>query len=714
MENIYLSFIWHMHQPYYKNLYNGEYLLPWVLLHGTKDYYDMPFLLKEFDGIRQNFNFVPSLLLQLLDYEDLKVKDTYLEIFKKKPKDLSEQEKEFLLLNFFNANWDNMIRPFPRYYELLQKRGFYCPKDHIKDVIRYFTYEDLQDIQMLFFLVWIDPSFYDRYDDLKYLKSKGKGFSEEDKHVLENIQKDILKGIIPLCKELSLNGTIELSTSPFYHPIIPLLIDNRIAREAMPDCSLPEKLFASPEDASAQIGKAKDFFYKIFQFNSKGMWPPEGSVSNDALQLYMEHGIEWVATDEEILYRSLSQEIRRDNEGFLVNPDILYRPYRFEKSGKEINIIFRDKYLSDLISFHYFKSDPKDAAMDLIRRIKRIGESVKGRIQKPLVAIVMDGENAWEGYRNDGIDFFKYLYDGILKEKSIVCQTVSEILKDSKDAGRLSNCFAGSWISNNFSIWIGHTEDNTSWSLLSEAREFLELKDPQALNQNAWESLYIAEGSDWNWWYGDEHSSENDEMFDFLFRENLSNIYRFLGEEPPEKLSIPVITKDREVKPTREPVNFIHPKIDGQASNYFEWMGSGFMEGKGHGVAMHDSVLLMKGFYFGFDERSLYMRVDIDRSFILNINEISFEITIACNNTFEFVYHVKDGIIEGSLPLKAAFSEVLEAEVALESLGVKPGDKINIWTSLKIKEMLVDRIPVRGYLTVKVPSENFEMEMWYV
>jgi len=240
------------------------------------------------------------------------------------------------------------------------------------------------------------------------------------------------------------------------------------------------------------------------------------------------------------------------------------------------------------------------------------------------------------------------------------------------------------------------------------------VKDPDGLNQKAWESLYIAEGSDWNWWYGDEHSSDSDEIFDFLFRENLSNIYRFLGEEPPVKLSIPVILKDREVKPTREPVNFIHPKIDGGVSNYFEWMGAGFLEGRGHGAAMHDSVLLMKGFYFGFDERSLYMRVDIDKSFIQNINDLSFEITIAGKSTFESAYHVKRGLIESPLPIKATFSDILEMKVDFESLGVKAGDKINIWSSLKIKEMLVDRIPVRGYLTIKVPSENFEMEMWYV
>lgn len=720
MDTIYLSFVWHMHQPYYKNLYTGEYLLPWVLLHGTKDYFDMPYLLKDFKGLKQNFNLVPSLLLQLIDYEELDVKDKYVEIFKKTPKDLTDSEKIYLLMNFFNAHWDNMIKPFPRYFELLRKRGFYYPKEDINKIRSYFTDEDFRDIQVLFFLSWIDPLFYEMYDSLKYLKTKGRGFSEEDKKIVADVQKGILKGIIPLYKELAMDGAIELSTSPFYHPIMPLLIDNRVAREAMPDVRLPEKIFSKPEDASAQLKKARDLFYKVFQFNSRGIWPPEGSVSDDALALYMEHGVEWLATDEEILFRSLNLECRRDGNGFLLSPEILYKPYVYERDDKQIHVIFRDKTLSDLISFHYSKSDPKDAAMDLINRVKKIGKSVAGSIHKPLITIVMDGENAWESYTNDGRDFFQYLYEGLLREEVIVCPTVSEYLEDAKDIGSFHHCFAGSWIAHNFSIWIGHVEDNTSWSLLTETRDFLGEADPDKSNHDAWESIYIAEGSDWNWWYGDEHASENDEIFDFLFRENLSNVYRFLGKEPPEKLNIPIILEDREVKPVREPANFLQPKIDGNVTNYFEWIGSGLMEGKGHGVAMHDSVLLIKGLYYGFNERSLFLRVDIDRSFIRDVEDLSFEIGLnvktglTVKQTFEASYSVKGNIVRSTFPVEMVFSEVLEVATRFESLGVKAGDKIEVWVSLKIKEMMVGRIPVRGYLMIIVPSDNFEMEMWYI
>ncbi|MCX5798690.1 MAG: glycoside hydrolase family 57 protein [Proteobacteria bacterium] len=714
MEKIYLAFIWHMHQPYYKNLFTGEYLLPWVLLHGTKDYYDMAYMLKEFDGLRQNFNLVPSLLSQLFDYQNLDAKDSYLEVFRKRPQDLSEAEKTFLLMNFFSANWENMIKPYPRYYELLKKRGFYYPKGDIGRIKEYFTDEDLRDIQVLFFLSWIDPIFFDFYDGLKFLKLKGKAFSEDDKKIIEDVQKSILKGIIPLYRELASTGKIEISTSPFYHPIIPLLIDNTIAREAMPDVVLPEKIFAKPEDASHQVKRAIELFHRIFQCIPKGMWPPEGSVSDETLQLYMEQGIEWIATDEEILYQSFKLENKRDGGGYLLNPEMLYKPYRYEKGNRCIDVVFRDKYLSDLISFHYAKMNPKEAAKDFMNRIKKIEESVRGKVQKPLVTIAMDGENAWENYGNDGIDFLKFLYEGILKEGNIISTTISDYLKSSEEFGLLHHSYAGSWIGHNFSIWIGHVEDNTGWTLLSNTREFLEAEDPDRNNKKAWESIYIAEGSDWFWWYGDEHSSENDEIFDFLFRENLSNVYRFLGKEPPEVLSIPIILEDREIRPTRDPVNFISPKIDGVVTSYFDWMGAGFVEGRGHGVAMHESISLLKGCYFGFNEHLLFLRADIDKAYVQQIEDVSFEINLMGKKDFKIIYHAKQGLTDNSLPLSIAFSEILEMGIPFNTLGVVKDDKVRVWISLKIKEMLVDRIPKRGYFSVSVPSEMFEMEMWYV
>lgn len=714
MEKIYLVFLWHMHQPYYKNLFTGQYLLPWVLLHGTKDYFDMVYILKEFPGLKQNFNLVPSLIKQLMDYEDLQAKDIYLEIFRTKPQDLSESQRIFLLMNFFNANWDNMIRPFPHYFELLKKRGFYYPKEGIGEIKEYFTNQELRDLQVFFFLAWIDPIFFEKNEGLQYLRTKGRLFSEDDKRIIEDVQRDILKGIIPLYKELAEEGTIELSTSPYYHPIMPLLIDSSTAREAMPNVILPEKKFQHKQDASHQVQSAIDFFKELFGFPPQGMWPPEGSVSNEALSVYSEHGIEWLVTDEDILFRSLGVSNTRDSYGNLIAPDLLYRPYVWEREGRAVKLLYRDKQLSDLLSFHYSRMNAKDAADDCVKRIREIRNSVRGRINMPIVTIAMDGENAWENYVNDGWDFLRYLYEGILKEESIVPTTIGEYFNIAEDSGKLSNTFAGSWIAHNFSIWIGQVEDNTGWNLLAQTRDYLQNEDPGMKNDHAWECMYIAEGSDWFWWYGDDHSSENDEIFDFLFRENLSNVYRFLGKDAPEVLSIPILIEDREIKPTREPIDFIYPKIDGKVTSYFDWIGSGFLEGKGHGVAMHDSAALLKGCYYGFNENSLFLRVDIDRNFIENMNDVSFEINLVTQSPLKIIFHAGDASKETTLPVSLAYSDILEMECPLNALGIKAGEKINIWLSLKIKDMLVDRIPKRGYISVKTPSDSFEMEMWYV
>lgn len=714
MDRIRLAILWHMHQPFYKNLYTGEYLLPWVLLHGTKDYFDMAYILKEFPGLKQNFNLVPSLLRQLIDYEDMQSKDMYIEIFRTEPKDLTESQKIYLLMNFFNANWDNMIKPYPRYFQLLKKRGFYYPREGIKEITDYFTDEELRDIQVLFFLAWIDPIFFEQYEELRYLKTKGKYFNEEDKNIIESVQRRILKGIIPMYKDLSGSGAIELSTSPYYHPIIPLLIDSNAAKEAIPDVVLPDRIFRHKEDASNQIKKAKELFSQLFGFVPQGMWPPEGSVSNESFALYAEHGIEWLVTDEDILFRSLGIQSARDGYGNLMNPDLLYRPYVWEREGISIKVLYRDKNLSDLISFHYSRMGAKDAANDCLRRIKEIRNSVKDRIKMPIVTIAMDGENAWENYANDGWDFLRYLYDGILKDESILPITIGEYLNDAEDYGRLSSTFAGSWIAHNFSIWIGQVEDNTGWSLLSQTRDFLQKEDPEMKNVQAWESIYIAEGSDWFWWYGDDHSSENDEIFDFLFRENLANVYRFSGKEPPEILAIPILLEDQEIKPTREPIDFIYPIIDGKITNYFDWMGSGFIEGKGHGVAMHDAVTLIKGCYYGFNDSSFFLRADIDRDFIDNMGDVSFEINIVTQSQIKLVYRLKGAVKEAPITVSMAYADVLEIECPLKSLERKAGEKINIWLSLKVKDMMVDRLPKRGYVAVEVPSESFEMEMWYV
>ena len=714
MDGIYISFLWHMHQPYYKNSFTGEYLLPWTLLHGTKDYYDMGSMLQGFPGMKQNFNFVPSLLKQLEDYEKNEVDDTYLNLFRKGAADLTEDDKTFMLGNFFNANWENMIRPFPRYYELLEKRGLYVPKEAMGKLTGYLSEEDFRDLQMLFFMAWIDPVFYETYDELRSLKAKGRRFTEDDKGTLRHIQKDILDRTVPLYRDLSRSGIVELSTSAFYHPIIPLLIDTDRAREAMPGCDLPKTRFTWPQDASHQISSGLDLFEKVFGARPKGMWPPEGSVSEEALELYIQNDVAWLAADEDILFESLRWGARRNGEGYIIDPEVLYKPYSYEKHGRDVKIIFRDQKLSDLISFHYARSGAKDAARDCLNRLRTIRSSIGNRLSTPLVTIAMDGENAWECYKNDGRDFLRYLYEGILEDSGMIPVTISGYLDLAKDVGGLHHCHAGSWIGHNFSIWIGNTEDNTAWTELARTREFLEGADPGRTNQMAWESMYVAEGSDWFWWYGDENSSDTDEIFDLLFRENCSNVYRYLGHEVPERLSIPIIMEDRETSPKREPLNFLRPVIDGRVTNYFEWMGSGHMEGKGLGAAMHQAISIIKDCYYGFNESSLFLRVDLDKSFMSDTGNAVFEITVVSTEEHGIEYDVCERTMKGDIQAEGAFEDILEVAIPFSALGAFPNDKIEAWISLTVNDMLIDRIPQRGYLAITVPSATFESENWMV
>ncbi|MCS7280988.1 MAG: glycoside hydrolase family 57 protein [Desulfobacterota bacterium] len=712
MEPLYVLFLWHMHQPFYKNLRTNQYLLPWVLLHGTKDYLDMLLIAQPFDTIRQNFNLVPSLIVQIMDYANGTAEDIHFSLFKKPAAALRLEEKVFILKNFFNSNWDNMIRPFSRYFELLKKRGFYYREGDLFRIAEGFTEEELRDLQVLFFLSWIDPYFFEENGNLRYLKAKGKFFSEEDKTIIEEAQKEIIKRILPTYKRLNDDGKIELTTSPFYHPIIPLLIDTSIAKDSSPDISFPKKGFSHREDAKAQIVKAKELFFEVFGFYPRGMWPPEGSVSYDACLLYSEEGIEWLATDEGILFKTLRMDLTRSALGKEVYSDLLYRPYLFESEEKRLILLFRDKVLSDLISFHYAKLDPKEAVSDFLRRLRKIRDCVEGKVRNPCVLIAMDGENAWEFYKNDGRDFLMFLYEAISKEKYLVSSTVSSYLDNFSDYETLNNIYPGSWIDSNFKIWIGHPEDNLAWELLSKTRDFLESQDRERRNTLAWESMYISQGSDWNWWFGDEHSSENDEVFDFLFRENLSNVYRFLGVEPPNELSIPIITEEREIRPKYEPTAFIYPKIDGQVTNYFEWLGSGYFESWAKGVAMHEPSHLMRKLYFGFNDKSFFIRVDVDRKFLQEESDMVFEVSLIGKETITILYHTQEERIEAPFPAKAAFSDCLEVEIPKEALGSV--DRVLFWCTLKLKNLTCDRIPKKGYIRARVPDEKFEAEMWYV
>ncbi|MBI4974316.1 MAG: glycoside hydrolase [Candidatus Omnitrophica bacterium] len=540
MKRLDVAFIWHMHQPYYKDVITGKYLMPWVRLHGVKDYFPMAALVEKFENVKATFNMVPVLAEQLNDYVQNDASDILLDLTIKKASDLTLDEKFQVLNNFFRVNFKRFIEPNARYSQLLIKRGMNVSAPALKKIIKNFSDGDLLDLQVLFKLSWFHSFGIDEDFNLKSLVEKKESYMEEDKEYVIFKQKQILSQILPLYRRLQDTGRIEITTTPYYHPILPLLCDTSIARRSSPAMRLPKQRFAHPEDAELQIEEAIKYHTEQFGRPPRGMWPSEGSVSEEALDIVISKGIDWIAADEDILFRSLLSSDRR----------VTYQPYRLKRDSRTLNIVFRDKNLSDMISFTYNSWDQVKAAEDLLGHFRRILENLRRDADRGLATIVMDGENAWEYYEDNGRTFFERLYSNLDgKESSINSTTVSEYLTAEPHRKTITNIFPGSWINHNFEIWIGEEQDNLSWEYLVRTRRDLERYTKEADKHSgvdmsnirkAWRELYIAEGSDWNWWYSGKAKAGKDNPFDRLYRMHLKNVYRFLKRPVPDFLKISI------------------------------------------------------------------------------------------------------------------------------------------------------------------------------
>jgi len=526
MHEISLAFLWHQHQPYYPDDVAGENPMPWVRLHGAKDYWGMATLLKETPQLHATINLVPSLVVQLSAYTQSGHEDAHLRISRLPADALGEQDMRDLLDGFFMAHIDRMIRPYRRYYDLYKKRGISV--DSADRARKRFSKRDIIDLQCWSNLAWIHPLAFERDQDLAEFRKKGKHFTEKEKLWLLDKQMELLREVIPLHRELQQRGQVELTTSPFYHPILPLLWDKRQARRAMPDVTLPKHLEGYPDDARRQVGRAVEYHKEVFGVKPRGMWPSEGSVCQGIIPMIAEAGIHWIATDEEILSCSTDGWISRDGKGFLRNPEMLYRPWRVEQQGRQLQIIFRDHAMSDQIGFHYQRFETEHATDDFFGKIEAIGNATGGNAKhRPtLVSIILDGENCWEYYPGGGVDFLRTLYRRVVEHPKITPVRVSDYLDQYPATDKLGHLFPGSWIQHNFGIWIGHDGCNRAWDALHETRsdlvKFTEQKNkPSEKLDRAWEELAVAEGSDWFWWFGDDHSSAQDGLFDRLFRKHL-------------------------------------------------------------------------------------------------------------------------------------------------------------------------------------------------
>ena len=725
-----LAILWHQHQPYYPDDVSGETLMPWVRLHATKDYYGMAMHLLEVPEFHCTINLVPSLIVQLQRYTDHSGSDRHLDVSRLPVDGLAEEDLIYLMDNFFMANVSSMVRPYERYHELYLKRGFNI--DSAAEAAKRFSKDDLRDLQIWSNLTWIHELAFEQYPELKEFREKGSGWTEEEKAWLLEKQMSIVGEVIPLHKKLALSGQVELTTTPFYHPILPLLWNKQSAHEEMPGCDLPRHMEPYPEDAHRHIQAAVKFHEETFGMAPRGMWPSEGSVSQEILPAIKEAGIEWIATDEEVLASSTEGWVARDSHGHLKNPQMLYRPWLAGGNEDPLQMVFRDHALSDLIGFHYQRSTPQQAADDLIGRLMQIGKAVEHQNgdRPALVPVILDGENCWEYYPDGGVGFLRALYQNAVQHPMVKPKRICDTLDEHPATDHIRHLSAGSWISHNFAIWIGHHEDNAAWDLLHETRSFLldAEKSSDFTNdelQQAWRELDIAQGSDWFWWYGDDHSSAQDDLFDQLFRKHLRNVYTLLNQHAPGSLS-QAIAQGGNQKIHTDPTRFLHVIVNGRKT-YFEWINAGRYEcSNQRGTMTLTTEGIFKEIYFGFDVERFYLRIDThhraqddlqaeDEIHLRFHAPFNSEIQLSKLNSSAPVCHFlrNNKKVKGTTT-EVAVEETFEFSVLLKDLSVSASDRLQFHLDLIQKGQSIERSPHEGLFELIVPSADFENIMWQV
>jgi alpha-amylase/alpha-mannosidase (GH57 family) len=687
MPRIYLCFLWHMHQPFYKDLISGEYKLPWTRMHALKDYYGMVRILEEFPQVRQTFNLVPSMMAQLEEYAAGTAADPFLQMALKPAESLTDADREFLLRHSFYSDPQRMIHRYPRYGELYE--AWQTQKN--SGARSLFGVQEFRDLQMWSQLAWFDEEFQAHDPEVADWIRRGRNFTVADQRRMGEKQREIVGRVLPEYQKLAASGQIEISTTPYYHPILPLLCDSNIAGVSHPGVPLPPR-FRYPQDARRQLALAREYVTKHFGKAPVGLWPSEGSVSDEAFTIAAELGFEWAATDSGVLNRTL---------GHGVPVDGLYRPYEWRQETRRLGVLFRDHYLSDLIGFVYSKMDAHAAAGDFLHRIRENCGGILANGRDALVPIILDGENAWEYYDRNGREFLRELYRQISNDGGMQAVTVSEALR-LLPREPLNHIFPGSWINANFDVWIGAEEDNHAWAQLLRARETFDAATTVAEEQRrlAMEELLIAEGSDWCWWYGPEHDSANRVEFDQLYRSHLANVYRFLNLSPPEELSRPILrTAVPEV--SVEPSGAIQPVMDGEVTSYFEWIGAGSYRVDERSGSMHGKKVVVKEVYYGSDGNHLFLRLDFHpgREQDLSGAEARFVVQpVDGGIESRIVLELRPEGVKGPAGVECVFGRVLEAKISLQTVGIHENAGLRFQFSLWQGGLPLEAIPQQGWL----------------
>jgi alpha-amylase/alpha-mannosidase (GH57 family) len=714
-----------MHQPPYREAETGEYLLPWVRLHATRAYNDMAWILERHPGVRCTVNFTPVLLEQLEDYVEGRARDRFLDLSARPVAELDPDERATILRSFFMVDWERHVQTSPRYWDLLQKRGRDIRQVDLPRVAATFTEQELTDLQAHFNLAWMGFGALADDEGLRSLLAKGRNFTREDIAYVLAAQARILREVVPRWRRLSERGQVELSSTPYYHPILPLLCDTDAARRALPGVQLPPR-FTHPEDARWQVREAVASHARRFGQPPAGMWPAEGSVSPEALEVLASEGVRWAASDEGVLLHSLPADAPRLRS--------LYRPWKVAAGGGgEIAMLFRDRSLSDVIGFTYSKVPARDAVADFLSHVGAIGEAWArdGQQGSATVGVFLDGENAWEHYPESGREFLDRLYGALEASAAVESVTMSDATLAAAGPA-VPRIHSGSWIEASYRIWIGHREDRQAWAALGQAHDAVTVAEregaPPERMAIARRHLYAAEASDWYWWYGEDFTTELAAEFDGLFRGHVIKAALLAGANPPPEALEPIKRAGGEpvtgveAKPLREPTFLLTPSLDGRETTFFEWQGSGLYRPGQHRGSMYGGAQAFHVLHYGFDLAAFYLRLDPAESPARSAEvatRVRVVILAAERQTAVDFPLVPDGVVRpGQLradPLgQAAFAQVLELAIPFAALGLTPGMKLAISVHALRGEVEVERLPRYGFLAFAVPDADFEHVNWRV
>jgi alpha-amylase/alpha-mannosidase (GH57 family) len=726
MNRIHLVLLWHMHQPQYRDPATGRYVLPWTRLHALKDYWGMVHLLREFPEFHATINLVPSLAAQLEEYASGSFSEPWFDVAFRPSEQLNVEAKSVIFERAFQINRDHLMRRFPRYTELYE----WATQNTVDfNPLEVLGLRDFRDLQLLSQLAWMDEYWLANDPLLQRLAQKGADFTEDDKQQLRAKQLELLRDVLPEYQRAAASRQIEISTTPYFHPILPLLCDTDVALESNSHSPRLDPPFRHPEDAREQLQRARAYHERLFGSAPVGLWPSEGSVSNQSLELAAELGFQWFATDEGVLGRTLGVGFGRDGAGIPENADRMYSPLRVRRGGREITGVFRDHYLSDLVGFVYSRMSAVAAAEDLHQRLRNIGERVQ--TGRPLtVSIILDGENAWEYFPGNGREFLRQVYRRISDDPDIHALTVSEAIAAAGEIPTVEGVVPGSWINANFDIWIGSNEDLAAWDMLRRARDVYargvkereENLDGAPSNEDlaaALEALLAAEGSDWCWWYGPEHSTANDAEFDAFYRTLLTEVYLKLGLEVPDELAEP-IKRLPERAHVSAPQTHLKIAVDGRETSYFEWLGSGLYSANRRGGAMHGRAPLLHEIHYGFDDDWFFVRVDPYEDSQHNLQDCVFRVALRASHEVRIPVHIRDGkitdlqvevneacVLGAQQYVQAAYGQILELAIARSLIETEGRNSFQLGVSLWQGGLPVDVLPAEGWLEVRLGADHF-------